>query len=287
MRKPIFISILLAVFFTAAQAQEKKYVYKDSTLDQAEELYTPPPANEVIQAPVEETVTEEVKEEKKETVTDTALNYTKLNISPDSVEQWKNLQAFGYVKYLDSLLKAKKENAKKKDNKEESNYTPPSGNGGSWLDRFLSSGGLQVFLWALAIAFVLFILYKLFLTEGAFRKTPKSIKENTPGAEEEVITSESNFEILIKQAVQSGNYRLAVRYQYLQALHKLADKNMVELAADKTNYQYVREITNQNYQQDFAALTLNYEYVWYGEFNIDVIIYKRIENSFSQFNSKL
>jgi hypothetical protein len=287
MRKPIFISILLAVFFTAAQAQEKKYVYKDSTLDQAEELYTPPPANEVIQAPVEETVTEEVKEEKKETVTDTALNYTKLNVSPDSVEEWKNLQAFGYVKYLDSLLKAKKENAKKKDNKEESNYTPPSGNGGSWLDGFLSSGGLQVFLWALAIAFVLFILYKLFLTEGAFSKTPKSIKENTPGAEEEVITSDSNFEILIKQAVQSGNYRLAVRYQYLQALHKLANKNMVELAADKTNYQYVREITNQNYQQDFAALTLNYEYVWYGEFNIDVIIYKRIENSFSQFNSKL
>jgi hypothetical protein len=286
MRKFFLISIVVTVFFTAAQAQEKKYIYKDSTLEQAEELYAPPSVNEVIQAPVEETVTEEV-EEKKEIIIDTALNYNKLNISPDSVEQWKNLQAFGYVKYLDSLLKAKKENAKKKDKQEESNYSPPSGNGVSWLDGVLSSGGLQIFLWVLAIAFVLFILYKLFLTEGAFRKTPKSIKENTPYAEEEVITSDSDFEILIKQAVQTGNYRLAVRYQYLQTLHKLADKNLVELAADKTNYQYVREITNQNYQQDFAALTLNYEYVWYGEFNIDVIIYKRMENNFSQFNSKL
>jgi hypothetical protein len=286
MRKFFLISIVVTVFFTAAQAQEKKYIYKDSTLEQAEELYAPPSVNEVIQAPVEETVTEEV-EEKKEIIIDTALNYNKLNISPDSVEQWKNLQAFGYVKYLDSLLKAKKENAKKKDKQEESNYSPPSGNGVSWLDGVLSSGGLQIFLWVLAIAFVLFILYKLFLTEGAFRKTPKSIKENTPDAEEEVITSDSDFEILIKQAVQTGNYRLAVRYQYLKTLHKLADKNLVELAADKTNYQYVREITNQNYQQDFAALTLNYEYVWYGEFNIDVIIYKRMENNFSQFNSKL
>jgi Domain of unknown function (DUF4129) len=287
MRKLILISIIVTVFFTAAQAQDKKYVYKDSTLEKAEELYIPPPANDVIQAPVEETVTEEVKEEKKEIVIDTVLNYTKLNISPDTVEQWKNLQAFAYIKYLDSLLKAKKENAKKKEKKDESNYTTPSGNGGSWLDGFLSSDGLQIFLWALAITFVLFILYKLFLTEGAFRKTSKAVKTNAPDAAEEVITSESNFETLIKQAVQTGNYRLAVRYQYLQTLHKLADKNLVELAADKTNYQYVREITNQNYQQEFAALTLNYEYVWYGGFDIDVIIYRRIETVFSQFNSKL
>jgi hypothetical protein len=287
MRKLFLISIVITVFFTEAQAQDKKYVYQDSTLEQAEELYAPPLTNEVIQAPVEEVVTEEVKEERKEIIIDTALNYTMLTISPDSVEQWKSLQAFGYVKYLDSLLKARKENAKKEEKKDEDTDSPSSGNGSSWLDRVLSSGGLQVFLWILAITFVLFILYKLFLTEGVFRKTPKSIKENTPAAEEEVITSDSNFETLIKQAAQTGNYRLAVRYQYLQTLHKLAGKNFVELATDKTNYQYVREITNQNYQQDFAALTLNYEYVWYGEFNIDIIIYKRMETDFYQFNSKL
>jgi hypothetical protein len=287
MHKLFLISIIVTVFFTAAQAQDKKYVYKDSTLEKAEELYTPTPVgDDVIQAQVQETVTEEAKEEKKESIIDTVLNYTKLDISPDTVEQWKNLQAFAYVKYLDSLLKARKENTKKKD-EEETNYTPPSGNGGSWLDGFLSSGGLQIFLWVLAITFVLFILYKLFLTEGAFRKTLKSVKANAPDAAEEVITSESNFETLIKQAVQAGNYRLAVRYQYLQTLHKLADKNLVELAADKTNYQYVREITNQNYQQEFSALTLNYEYVWYGGFDIDVIIYRRMETGFSQFNSKL
>ncbi len=284
MRKFIFILIITTVFFTAAQAQDTKYVYKDSTLEQAEELYSPPAANEVIQAPVEETVTEEIKEEKKEIIIDTVLNYTRLTISPDSIETWKNLKAFAYVKYLDSLLKAKKEKAKKKE--DEMEYTPSSSSK-SWLDGILSSGGLQVFLWMIAAAFIVFILYKLFLTEGAFRKTPKSVNTNKPGAEEEVITSDSNFETLIKQAVQTGNYRLAVRYQYLQSLHKLANKNLVELATDKTNYQYVKEIKNQNYQQQFAALTLNYEYVWYGEFAIDAIIYKRMETEFLQFNSNI
>jgi hypothetical protein len=139
----------------------------------------------------------------------------------------------------------------------------------------------------LAACFVLFILYKLFLTEGAFRKKTTSLKNTSPEVEEEVITSESDFERLIRLALQSSNYRLAVRYQYLQTLHKLAAKNLIELAADKTNNNYVREITNKNYQNDFAALTLNYEYVWYGEFAIEENIYRRLETGFSQFNSKL
>ena len=155
------------------------------------------------------------------------------------------------------------------------------------FNSIFSSTFLKVVLWSIAGLFVLFILYKMFLTEGAFRKKPKSISTNAPTVEEEIITSESDFGILIKQALQINNYRLAIRYQYLQTLHKLADRNLVSLTNDKTNYQYVREITNQNYQNDFAALTLNYEYVWYGEFMIEENIYRRMEISFSQFNSKI
>ena len=139
----------------------------------------------------------------------------------------------------------------------------------------------------MAVLFVLFIVYNLFLTEGVFRKRTTASKSAAPEVEEEIINNKSDFEVLIKQAVQTGNYRLAVRYQYLQTLHKLADKKLIELAADKTNYQYVREITHQNYQNDFAALTLNYEYVWYGEFTIEENIYKTMNTGFSQFNNKL
>ena len=67
----------------------------------------------------------------------------------------------------------------------------------------------------------------------------------------------------------------------------MAAKNIIELAADKTNNNYVRELTNKNYQQDFAALTLNYEYVWYGEFAIDENIYRRLATDFLQFNNKI
>ena len=272
MRKYIFISFFLLLSITVVNAQHKQYNQAgDSTV--------------IIDAPVEDNGnnSEPVEEKPRDTLfIDTTVYYNQLQMSPDSVEAWKNQKAFGYVKNLDSLLKARQQKDNKKENEAES-----SSPGNSWLSNLFSSGVFQMFLWLFAIAFVLFILYHLFLAEGAFRKKTKSAKSVTPDVEEEVITSESDFEIMIRQAVQSGNYRLAVRYQYLQTLHKLADKHLISLANDKTNYQYVREITNQNYQNDFAALTLNYEYVWYGEFAIEENIYRRMEAGFSQFNTKL
>ena len=112
--------------------------------------------------------------------------------------------------------------------------------------------------------------------------------------EEDVLTGESDFDTLINQSLKSDNYRLAVRYQYLKVLHKLADKHFIEMAADKTNYQYVREVAgrggraaHQDFQNEFASLTLSYEYVWYGEFAVDETIYRKIATGFTQFNQKL
>ena len=253
MHKTFFISILILLFCSTAKAQDEKYVYTDSSV---------------------------VSESESIIKIDTTVYFSELTVSSDSIEAWKNLKSFTYTKYLDSLLKEKKQ----EQDKQKKTYEEPAGN--SWLDSILSSLGLQYFLWGLAVFFVLFILYKLFLTEGAFRKRTTSAAV-TPEVAEEHISSESDFTALIREAIKGGNYRLAIRYQYLQTLHKLAGKNLVELAADKTNYQYVREIANQNYQNDFAALTLNYEYVWYGEFNIDENIYRKMEPGFVTFNNKL
>lgn len=68
--------------------------------------------------------------------------------------------------------------------------------------------------------FIFFILYKLFLAEGVFKKESRAAKQQTPEVEEEVISSESDFDNLINQALQANNYRQAVRYQYLKTLHK-------------------------------------------------------------------
>jgi hypothetical protein len=276
MHRIIYILTGLLLYCGALNAQQKNYIYTDSTLEETTEEVS---ENGVTVAPPA------IDDSNQSIEVDTTLYYNDLIISRDTVNAWKNLKTFSYVKSLDSLLKLKKEEGTEKTTVRKQPY--PSSSGSTWLGDALSSSLLQVILWILAGGFVLFILYKLFLTEGMFQKNVKVTRASTPEAEEEVITAESDFERLIREAIKSGNYRLAVRYQYLHTLHKLSDKNLIQLAADKTNYQYVREIGNQNFQTDFAALTLNYEYVWYGEFAIDEVTYKKVETSFMQFNTKI
>jgi hypothetical protein len=272
MRKIIYISLLLMGFLSAAQAQ-KKFVYEDTSLLQKEE-----PAEELVEEVImkDTVVTVAPVELLDEEPADTSLYKNELNLSYDSIKKWRSLKEYAYTKYLDSLLKS----IKKKEVKE-----PPRPRTGI-LSRLFNSDIVTVLLWSVAIAFVLFILYRLFLAEGAFKRKSKSAK-TAAEVEEEIITRESDFDALIRQSLQSGNYRHAVRYQYLRTLHVLAEKNMVQLAPDKTNFQYVSEIANRNHQQPFASLTLNYEYVWYGEFEIDKNLYDKIEGNFKMFNQKI
>ncbi len=280
MRKTIYISILLMSFFVAAKAQ-KKIIYQDTSLLQTDEPVLSPPVedfNDVdtvdYNAPVEEAENEET-----ETTLDTVLYKNNLIFPYDSVKKWRNQKDYSYTKYLDSLLKALNEEALKKQQE------PPEPPG--FFSNLLGSGIVGFLLWAFVICFIGFILYRLFLSEGGFRRRSKTMNEMVPGVQEEIITPESDFDALIRQALQKNNYRQAIRYQYLRTLHLLAGKSLVVLAPDKTNYQYVTEIVNRDQQQAFAGLTLNYEYVWYGEFEIDKNIYEKIETGFRQLNQKV
>jgi len=276
MRKIIYISFLLFSFLPVAQAQ-KKVIYEDTSLLQKEEPATPDVTEEtsvltdsvVNAADKTDQYNEEVK-------SDTALRENALRLPYDSIRNWGNLREYAYSKYLDSLLRNQK--------KEKPEDPRPSG--GGFFNRILNSGFVGAILWSLAILFVLFIIYRLFLAEGVFQRKSKTV-DGEGAVEEEAITHESDFDALIRQSLQNNNYRQAVRYQYLRSLHLLAAKGFVELSPDKTNFQYVREISNRQYQEDFATVTLNYEYVWYGEFDIDKNIYQKIETSFINLNQKL
>lgn len=275
MHKAIHISLLLLSFFTVTQAQ-KKIIYEDTALLQKDEPVTVdnrevPEATDTaaIDAPAEE-FTETV------AVIDTSLIKNNLDIRHDSVISWRNQKEYGYTQYLDSLLRSQQ---KKKE------HEKPSEPG--MLNDILGSGIVSVLLWAFVICFVGFILYQLFLSGGGFRRRSKKAKDIIAEVEEEVITPESDFDGLIRQALQSGNYRQAIRYQYLRSLHQLAAAGLVTLAPDKTNFQYVSELGDAAQRQAFVSLTLHYEYVWYGEFDISKEIYDKIETTFINFNQKI
>ncbi len=222
---------------------------------------------------------------------DTVLERFAFDSSFDSVRAYKSRQDFKYMRYLDSLLRKTKgltidtislSNIKGVKGKRRllSRTSDESGN------NVFNTSFVRTLFWILAIFFIVVILYKLFLTESIFKKTPRRL--NVPARQqEEIIMSPSAYERMINDAVINKDFRLAIRYLYLQTLQMLSLAGLIQLSPDKTNYEYVKELSGKIHQNEFASLTLNYEYVWYGEFNIDQGIFNRLQRDFKQYHQKL
>lgn len=234
----------------------------------------------VVEAPaVDDSAYVEQDEEQATTendVYDTALLVNPWHYPADSLKRIQRQSDFKYVSNLDSLLKKWQEENLKKQQPIEPVETESSGDGLPFL-RFL--------LWGIAIAVLLFVIYRLFLSEAGLFAAPTRNKSLTIAEEE--VTDEGYLERQLKEAIRAANYRLAIRYLYLQSLSKLADKGWLELSPDKTNYQYVRELKKPLLKNDFARITLHYEYAWYGDFQIEADLFQPVKNDFDQFQTKI
>lgn len=266
------VSHFLFYFFITQQcyAQDTEYVYKDSSIIKMDAADAVAPINK----PKKELLFHQ------DEALDSTLNQQKNNKSNDSAEALKSNTSFAYAKNLDSLLKQAQKH-------QESRSLIVPGERSSWLERFFTSEFTKIFFWILAAIFVGFILYKLLLTEGIFQKKITNSRVQIVNDTDDDLSPLTNYQSLIARSVNNKNYRLAIRYHFLQTLQKLAAKGAIQYAADKTNYQYSTELYGNPNRDNFLALTINYEYAWYGDFNITDTMFERIQNNFLAFNNNL
>jgi len=187
----------------------------------------------------------------------------------DSVQAVNSDKGFYYKRYMDSLLRATQFKVQK----------PRRSVDLSGADFFSSIFG--VIFWIMAIALFGYLVYRLFLSNSSFlSRNRKNIASDLAVVEEE---NANDPDSLLRNAIKNGNYRLAVRYLYLQSLKRLSEKKFIEINTNKTNYEYVTEIRRHRFANEFASLTLQYEYVWYGEYPLDERLFEQIQNGFTQF----
>jgi hypothetical protein len=96
-----------------------------------------------------------------------------------------------------------------------------------------------------------------------------------------------DFPLLIGQAANQGNYRLAVRYHYLQTLAMLATAGQIQHRDEKTNREYISELGNSETRKIFSRLVFGFEFIWYGEFVPDQDQYLRLSAAFVSFQKLL
>lgn len=85
---------------------------------------------------------------------------------------------------------------------------------------------------------------------------------------------------LIDQAIQNGNYRLALRLYYLKIIRELSLTGAIEWKKDKTNGDYLRELKKNQLRSPFRSVTIAFERIWYGNRLLDREEFMRIQPEF-------
>ncbi len=105
--------------------------------------------------------------------------------------------------------------------------------------------------------------------------------------EEEELILKRDLEELANQAITNKEYRLAVRYLYLNCLKRLEMKGMVRYSNEKTNFDYVKEIKHADIASAFKTITIAYEQIWYGGLVFDNFYFTQVNNFINEFHQKL
>ena len=150
-------------------------------------------------------------------------------------------------------------------------------------DSFSINFGSLNWLFYLAISFAILYLAYILFNEGGSGLF--SSKQNKKLNNYEEITAQNivnaDINTLIHNAEKDNNFRLAIRYNYLLVLKNLSLKNYIKFEDDKTNNEYLNELNTAPFSNKFGYISYLYDYIWYGEFPVDIEQYTKAKTDFS------
>jgi hypothetical protein len=190
---------------------------------------------------------------------------------PDSiVTKLKNDDAYWYANLAPQKKKVKTEQTK-----------PPQ-------KTIFDQQWFRTLIWALIIvAFITVLIWYLASSNINLFKRPSAVIYPDESSLDVEDIFAVNYDEEIKKAVESQNYRLAIRLHYLRTLKVLADNNIIDYKHERTNSDYLFQLTNSAYYKDFFRLTRDFEYTWYGKFDLSSEAYAMIQQDFSSFKQRI
>ena len=132
--------------------------------------------------------------------------------------------------------------------------------------------GPLAWIFYIAIAGAVIFLVYILINEGGSNLFSSNRNKTLNNFEEITAENIENADILtlIKNAENDNDFRLAIRYYYLLILKTLSLKNYIKFEDDKTNNEYLIEVSDKPFSKDFQYTSYLYNYIWYGEFPINL-----------------
>ena len=164
----------------------------------------------------------------------------------------------------------------------------------NWINQQLSNlqtstaylTAIDIVMYTLMVIAIIIIIVGLIKSDvkGLFYGNRK--KQGIKVKEYEEDIHQLDFEKLIADALESKNYKLAIRYKYLNMLKVLADKKIINLNNNKTNRDYLREINTRELAESFKNATVRFEWIWYGNFPVNEELLTSSELVFNELLGK-
>ena len=267
---------ILSPFLLSAQGLDTASVsvYADSMVQETMDNYQDEAASEELVAPETE---QEVKTH--------SLWDRSVPVNVDSMEEWWINGGLVERKVPKTVLsKLRADEGLQYDRKES-----PGPRRNDWIFRALMSlvsflQQIRMLIVILVVAGLLFLIV-YFMRQQGFRFSRGS-EDDMPGTEE-IDPGISGYERQVQDAISRGQFRPAVRFLHLQTLRLLAERELIVLSKDKTNADYLRVLLKTQWYQPFARLTRDYEYIWYGDVNVNAEQFNRIHGQFRQLINEL
>lgn len=178
---------------------------------------------------------------------------------------WKTqVRDLNFEEEKDSVIKTKKSGKK-------------AGTKANW-------GKYLQYIWIVPVLIILLILLiKLLPLLRLNNPSAKSkLTINTTDPDEEEIKN-TDFIAALETALKNKDYRLAYRLRYLSVLKKLTDRNFIYYRKERTNYEYLMQLSGKSVYEPFRLLTLNFDGIWYGDMLMDKQLYLSLEKYFTEF----
>ena len=102
----------------------------------------------------------------------------------------------------------------------------------------------------------------------------------------EVITK-TELELRLEEALKGEDYREGVRIYFTFILKELIRNNWIQWRKEKTNYDYLLEMSGKPNAYLFQECVRIYDLVWYGEYKIDRIEFEEIQPTLNNFYKQL
>ena len=96
----------------------------------------------------------------------------------------------------------------------------------------------------------------------------------------------TNLQEAAGKAAEKGDYRLAIRFYYLQLLKTFSENGLISYSTDTTNSEYLAQLYSRPCYKDFFNVTRSYEYAWYGEMAVNKQQYESVVSDFSSLYQK-